>query len=236
MGSLVRSALGCYDAAKAFGTPFISGKDSLNNEYRVGDQTIQIPGTLLISGIGVMADAARAISMDAKRAGNKLYLVGATKKEMGGSAYHALLGVTGGQVPQVDLKGAPSAMRRLSEAIAAGLVISAHDCSEGGLAVAAAEMAFAGGLGLTLDLKKVPADLAREDFILFSESASRILLEVPPEKGQEFEKSLGGVPFACVGEFQQGSTFRVLGLDGKPVVETSVDRLRQAWEAPFRGW
>ena len=238
MGSLVRASLGCYDAAKAFGTPFISGKDSLNNEYRVGDQTIQIPGTLLISGIGVMADVTRVISMDAKRVGNRLYLVGVTKRELGGSAYHALLGVTGGQVPRVDLKAVPQQMKDLCKVIAEGLVVSAHDCSEGGLGVAAAEMAFAGGLGLTLELRKVPlaAPSPDEQWILFSESPSRFLLEVSPDKAQAFEEKLRGIPFACVGEFQQGSTFRVLGLDGKPVAETTVDCLRQAWEEPFKGW
>ncbi len=243
LGSLVRAALGCYDAAMAYGTPFISGKDSLHNEYRVGDKSIQIPGTLLISGIGVMEDVSRVVSMDAKRAGGFLYRVGQTRRELGGSAYCALQGVAGGQVPQVDLAQTPKMLRALSRAIAQGLAASAHDCSEGGLAAAAAEMAFSGGLGLTLDLncEKGSGTLVqetdlRDDVLLFSESASRVLVEVAPERVAAFEKAMGGFPVACIGRFTQDPVFRVIGVQGKPVVDTTVGKLREAWEAPFRGW
>ncbi|MDO8730841.1 MAG: phosphoribosylformylglycinamidine synthase subunit PurL, partial [Candidatus Omnitrophota bacterium] len=243
LGSLVRASLGCYDAAKAYGTPFISGKDSLNNEYRLGDKTIQIPGTLLISGITLMEDAAKAVSMDAKKAGNFLYIAGLTRKELGGSAYYAQLGVQGGQAPHVDFQNGPKLLRAVSRAVREGLAASAHDCSEGGLGVAAAEMAFAGNLGLTLDLKSVPGTVSvpgtgvlREDFILFSESASRLLLEVSPENAPVLEAKLAGFPLQKIGTFEAGGVFRVLGLDGKPVVETTVEQLREAWEAPFKGW
>ena len=136
----------------------------------------------------------------------------------------------------MDLKNGPQLLRAVSKAAAAGLVASAHDCSEGGLGLAAAEMAFAGGLGLTLDLKSVPGDAGRDDFILFSESASRLLLEVTPENAAAFEKQMAGLPVKRIGRVEEGKTFRVLGLDGKPVVETTVDQLRQAWEGPFKGW
>ncbi len=252
LGSLVRAALGCTDAAKAFGIPFISGKDSLHNEYKVGDKAIQIPGTLLISAIGVMEDVARALSMDAKRAGDFLYLVGSTQPELGGSAYHDLQGVTGGSVPRVDFKTSPALLQAVSEAIAAGCVAAAHDCSEGGLGVAAAEMAFAGGLGLELDLKGVPgADrLDRDDTVLFSESATRFLLEVPGEKEEEFRQRLAslkflsrevprsGAPFPVgrIGRFTPGPEFRAIGLKAKPAIDTTIDALREAWESPFKGW
>jgi phosphoribosylformylglycinamidine synthase len=238
LGSLTRAALGCYDAALAFGTPFISGKDSLHNAYRFGEKTIQIPGTLLISAIGVMADAARALSMDAKRSGNALYLVGLTKKELGGSSYYAVKGVSGGEVPRVDLKKAPALLGAVSRAIAQNLAVSAHDCSEGGLAVAAAEMAFAGELGLTIDLSLVPraVEADRDEFILFSESPSRLLLEVPPEKETLLAEALKGFPAARIGQFESDKAFRVTGLDGKRVVETTAAALQQAWAAPFKDW
>ena len=103
--------------------------------------------------------------------------------------------------------------------------------------MAAAEMAFAGGLGLTLDLKLVPgADGLREDFILFSESPSWILLEVSPERALELENKLAGLPIKKIGQFESGGKFRALDLDGKPVIETAVEQLRRAWEEPFRGW
>ena len=242
LGSLVRAALGCYDAAKAYGTPFISGKDSLHNEYRVPgeggqEKTIQIPGTLLISAIGVIPDVTRVVSMDAKRAGNLLYIVGLTKPELGGSSYHALRGAVGGAVPQVDLGSAPKLLRQVSGAIAAGLVASAHDCSEGGLGVAAAEMAFAGGLGLTLDLRAVPAAAGLDDAAtLFSESATRLLLEVPADKAEAFEKQMAGFPAAKIGRFEAEPLLRVTGLGGKRVAEAPVQALRDAWEAPFKQW
>ncbi|MBI3333606.1 MAG: phosphoribosylformylglycinamidine synthase subunit PurL, partial [Candidatus Omnitrophica bacterium] len=238
LGSLVRAAQGCYDAAKAFGVPFISGKDSLHNEYRAGEKVIPIPGTLLISAIGVAPDVSRLISMDAKRPGSRLYLVGATKPELGGSSYYAAMGLLGASVPRVDLAAAPALLKALSSAIGRGLVASAHDCSEGGLGVAAAEMAFAGGLGLTLDLREAPrpSALDREDFILFSESATRFLLEVPEEKGADLEKGLAGFPLGRIGRFQTEPVFEVIGLKGKPVLKGTLQAFREAWERPFKDW
>ncbi|MEQ1894360.1 MAG: phosphoribosylformylglycinamidine synthase subunit PurL, partial [Planctomycetota bacterium] len=158
LGALVLAAQGCYDAAKAFGTPFVSGKDSLNNEYRVGAETLSIPPTLLITALARVPDVARCVTMDAKAAGNRVYLVGATAPELGGSLYHHLAGRAGGRVPKVELARAPQRFAALHGAIQHGLVASCHDLSEGGLAVAAAEMAFAGGLGLALELAKVPRE------------------------------------------------------------------------------
>jgi phosphoribosylformylglycinamidine synthase II len=241
LGSLVRAALGCSDAALAFGTPFISGKDSLYNEYRWLDRTIQIPGTLLISGLGVVEDARRVISMEAKRPGDFLYIVGWTRKELGGSAYYDLLKIQGGEVPRVDFEKAPRQLRTLADAIRCGWVRAAHDCSEGGVAVAAAEMAFSGGLGLTLDLRSLPLEgdreeKWREDEALFSESASRLLVEVPPEHRKDFEEVLAGFPVGCLGRFDATDIFRVIGFDGRPILEVGLDTLRQAWMEPFRSW
>src|SRR6185503_7166735 len=205
LGSLVLAAEGCYDAAKAFGAPFVSGKDSLNNEYRVGEQTLSIPPTLLVTALGFVPDVGRCVTMDAKKAGNRVYLVGETRGELGGSLYHALDGRRGGTVPRPDLERAPRILAALFAEIREGRVASCHDLSEGGLAVAAAEMAFGGGLGLALDLAKVPfaalpsgwdADAAR----LFSESCTRFLVEVAPEHAPLFERRFAGLPCAAIGE------------------------------------
>src|SRR5688572_11921914 len=104
LGALVLAARACQDAAVAYGTPFISGKDSLNNEFRVGDRTIIIPHSLLISAISIVEDVRRCVTMDAKEAGNLVYLVGATRDEMGGSHYLLVNGASGGQVPKVDFE------------------------------------------------------------------------------------------------------------------------------------
>ncbi len=158
LGSLVRAALACHDVAVALGTPFISGKDSLNNEFRPhgAAEPISIPPSLLISALGQIDDVSHCVSMDLKQPGNLLYLVGRTKNELGGSHFAMVEGFSGGEVPKVDAKLAKATFLALHKAIYSGLVRACHDLSEGGLAVAAAEMAFAGGLGATISLADVP--------------------------------------------------------------------------------
>src|SRR5262249_25672309 len=112
LGSLVRAAEACRDVALAYNMPFISGKDSLNNEYHAGDRHMVIPPTLLISALGRVPDVRRCVTMDLKEPGNLLFLVGATKHEMGGSHYHLVLGGVGGQVPQVDLELSPRSFHK----------------------------------------------------------------------------------------------------------------------------
>ncbi|MDP3790383.1 MAG: phosphoribosylformylglycinamidine synthase subunit PurL, partial [Candidatus Omnitrophota bacterium] len=219
LGTLVRASLGCYDIAKAYSVPFISGKDSLNNEYKVGRMSMSIPPTLLISAIAVMEDVNRALSMDAKESGNLIYIAGVTKNELGGSHYLMLSGLTGNDVPKVEPGKAKMLMDKLSEANKNGLIRSMHDCSEGGIAVAAAEMAFAGGLGMEIDLKKVPFEgkNKRDDIVLFSESNSRFIIEVKKENRKKFETALEGADFELIGELKKNKIFKVKGLTGKTV-------------------
>ena len=162
LGSLVRAALACYDMAIAFGTPFISGKDSLNNEFRPlgAKEPISIPPSLLISALGQVDDVATCVTMDLKKAGNLLYLVGLTKDELGGSHFAMVEGFSGGNVPKVDAALAKKTFLAMHQAIQKGAVRSCHDLSEGGLAVALAEMAFAGGLGARVSLAKIPQSLS----------------------------------------------------------------------------
>ena len=160
LGTLVRAAVGCQDIAVAYGTPFVSGKDSLNNEFSYEDssgtrRTVAIPSTLLITALGQVDDVETCVTMDLKGPGNLLYLIGETKDEMGGSHYNLVNGLTVGNVPTVDKEIAPKIFRALHHAIKQGLILSCHDLSEGGLAVAAAEMAFAGGVGVELNLSNV---------------------------------------------------------------------------------
>ncbi|MCM8811441.1 MAG: phosphoribosylformylglycinamidine synthase subunit PurL [Candidatus Omnitrophica bacterium] len=237
LGSLVRAAFGCYDAAAAFGTPFISGKDSLHNEYRFQEKTIQIPGTLLISAIAVIPDAGAVVSMDAKKAGSALYLTGVTKAELGGSSYYHSKGFLGSSVPRVDLQKAPAILRLVSRSIREGMAIAAHDLSEGGLGVAAAEMAFAGGIGMSIDLREVVRQEGmRDDQILFSESPTRFLLEVPAEKEEAFRTLWKGHPCARIGRMEGIPVFRVTGLSGRQVVQAPLGTLQEAWQRPFQGW
>lgn len=238
LGALVLASKGCYRAAIAYGTPFVSGKDSLNNEYRVGDRSIAIPPTLLVTALSICPDVARSTSMDLKRAGSRLYLVGSTRAEMGGSHYLALLGHAGGTPPRPDLAVAPNVFRALHRAIQAGVVLAAHDLAEGGLATSAAEMAFAGDLGCRLRLGHVPcAELANgfdpDSTRLYSESCSRFLIEVGTGRASEFEAFFAGLPCAHVGDVDATRRLTIEGVRGGLVLDTPVERLRSAHQSGF---
>lgn len=271
LGSLVRAALACHDLAIVLQTPFISGKDSLNNEFSFTDaagckRTISIPPSLLISALGQVDDVSRCVTMDAKQAGNLIYQVGLTRAELGGSHLALVEGLTGGQVPTVDAAAAQRTFTAVHAAISAGCVAACHDLSEGGLAVAAAEMAFAGGLGLSLHLDAVPhdcGDLAgakRDACLLFSESNTRFLCEVPPDAREAFERALEGVPHAVVGQVTSGTRLQIHGTNssvggtlrvpsapagshspsagsaspGVLVVDAELADLKEAWQKPLR--
>jgi phosphoribosylformylglycinamidine synthase len=234
LGSLVRAALGCYDIAKAFGVPFISGKDSLYNEYAVKGRSLAIPGTLLISAIAVMDDVTRAISMYAKQPQDLVYVVGITHDELGGSAYYDLHGAVGNKVPAVNARTAKTVFEALSKASSLGIVKAMHDCSEGGIGVAAAEMAFAGGLGMDLFLKEVPADTDRSDTILFSESHSRFIVEISKQHQKAFERVCKAVPFGLAGCLNASKQFQVFDTNGKPCVQAPVEDLKSAWQKPLQ--
>ncbi|MEM7309554.1 MAG: phosphoribosylformylglycinamidine synthase subunit PurL, partial [Planctomycetota bacterium] len=239
LGSLVKASQACYDAAKAYGAPFVSGKDSLNNEYQVGDRTISIPPTLLITCLARVPDVGRVVTMDAKRADNKLFLVGRTRVELGGSHYLELCGLAGGRVPQPDLAEAPGLLRTLHACIADGLVASCHDLSEGGLAVAAAEMAFAGCLGVSLYLQAVPAEDssgADADAVrLFSESCTRFLCEVAPEHAADFAARFEHGACAEIGAVTSSDVLRIHGTSGGTVAEVPIEDLRRAFQGGFQG-
>jgi phosphoribosylformylglycinamidine synthase len=239
LGGLVRAAAGCHDAALGFGAPFVSGKDSLNNEHRGASGASQpIPGTLLITALGIVPDLQRTVSMDLKAAGSRLYLVGPTRDELGGSLFHELLGADGGALPRVRLRAARALLRRLHRAIRGGLARACHDLSEGGLAVAAAEMAIAADLGLELDLARVAwSDRNRADAaLLFSESATRFLVEVDEADAEAFETDLRGTPLAWVGSVVDEPRLLVRGLDGRVLFEHDVATLREAWRTPLERW
>jgi len=236
LGALVRAAQACYDMAIAYGTPFISGKDSLNNEFQFEGKIISIPHTILISAIGVMEDVSRAISMDFKRAGDLVYIVGVSNNELGGSEYFKARGFTGNHVPRVNPYMAKKSMDRLSKATERGLVKACHDLSEGGLGVAIAEMAFAGELGATIHLKSIPLGepIDRDDYILFSESNTRFLVEVTPEFRDEFEQMMDGIELAAIGQVTDSEILEIYGLDGRRIIAIALHHLKEAWQRPIR--
>lgn len=233
LGSLCQASFGCRDAALAYKTPFISGKDSLNNEFVTETERIVIPPSLLISAISIVPDVRQSITMDLKQAGNGLILVGLTKNEMGGSHYALVSEASGGEPPNVDLEMGRNTFLAIHQAIKDGLLRSCHDLSEGGLAVAAAEMAFSGGLGASIDIESVPIqDKLTDDVILFSESNSRFLLEVEPTNIRRVLELLSGLPAAIVGEVTPEPILR-LRRGGKDITVESIDGLRESWQRPL---
>ncbi len=218
MGTLVRACAACYDGAKAYGTPFVSGKDSLNNQLRYTDpatgeqRVIEIPATLLITGLAVVPRIDRAVTMDAKRAGNALVVIGhgSGSSAMGGSHYQRLFG-GGGLVPRVDLSAGPAAAKLVAGLIQLGAVASAHDVSDGGLLCAVAEMLIGGNtapatpqsptprtarpIGAALHLSRLAGDLTSS---AFGEAPSRYVLEVEPARVGEVLNSAAAAGIEAV--------------------------------------
>ena len=234
LAQLVRANKALYDYTTAFGIPCISGKDSMKNDYQIGKTKISIPPTLLFSVIGKMNDIRKAVTMDFKRADDIIYIIGVTRNELGASEFFAMHGFIGNAVPKVDAQSAKQLYAAVSRAIDNGLLASAHDCSDGGLGVALTESAFAGDCGAQIKLSSVPVDgVNRDDFILFSETASRLLVSVPPAKKEEFEKAIAGNVFAAIGEVTNDGILTIDGSVGNTVVRASLDELKEAWKKPL---
>ena len=233
LGSLVRACQACYDFAKGLETPFISGKDSLYNESPTGPVT----PTLLITALGIIPDVRKAVSIDLKQPGNAVYILGQTLPELGGSEYYKLKGFVGRTVPKVNAASAKTRIDVLVKAIDLGYVRACHDLSEGGLAVAAVEMAFTGNHGIELWLKKVPKpkNMKRNDFILFSESNSRFLVEVAEKRKQDFEDLLKGNAFSLIGRVKKEPYFSVCGFNDEKIIDAGLAEFRGAWKHTLGG-
>ncbi len=232
---LVRANQALYDYCVAFGVPLISGKDSMKNDYQIGDRKISIPPTVLFSVIGKIADVRLAVTMDVKKPDDLVYLLGRTEDELGGSEYYAQLGHLGAHVPQVNATVALQRYRTLNQAQQQGLLASCHDLSDGGLGVTLAESAFAGGYGMDVDLALIdaPADL-RADKLLFSESQSRLLITVAPQHQVAVEELFCGQSCALIGKVVEAPELKVRDGAGRVLVQTPLDRLKSAWQAPLK--
>jgi len=232
LAGLVRAAQACYDVAKAYRVPFISGKDSLYNEFRSAEgESFPIPPTLLVSALSVISDVRLTVTADMKRPGSYLYLVGETFEELGGSEYYRINQGLGAEVPRVDPGPGRRLMTALSRAIGNGLVRACHDLSEGGLGVALAEMCFAGGVGCRVRLDHLPGArrFTRDDFLLFSESNTRFLCEVRREHQARFESLMRNVPCAPIGRTTSDQQMVVSGLKRGEVVRLELSEAERAW-------
>ncbi len=236
LGCLVRTALACRDVAVAYGTPFVSGKDSLNNEYKSAGRRIAIPHTLLVTSLGLVPDVTKCVTMDLKSPGNDLYVVGVTADHLGGSHLHLVTNRGGGTAPTPDVALAPKLFRAIHAAIMGGLVWACHDLSEGGLAVSLAEMAFAGEVGADVThLRDLPAagELS-DEALLFSESPTRFVLEVPPGHAAALRGLFAGLPLAKVGVTVAEPRLRIAGAAGEWIIWAKLAELKEAWQKPLR--
>jgi phosphoribosylformylglycinamidine synthase subunit PurSL len=236
LGELVRTSIACREVALAYQTPFISGKDSLNNQYTSNDRRISIPGTLLISAMGLVRDVRNCLTMDLKKPGNKLFLIGVTKLELGGSHYHKVNKITGGEVPKVDLKLAPKIFAAIHTSIEQKQIRSCHDLSEGGLAVAIAEMCFSGNIGADLTgLKNLAgAETLSDPVRLFSESATRFLVEIEPDRVDAFRHLFSALPLTELGVTVAEPRLRIAGENGEWLIWAKLSELKEAWQKPLR--
>ena len=231
LAQLVRANMAIYDYTTAFGVPCISGKDSMKNDYQIGKTKISIPPTILYSVIGSIKDVRKATTMDAKNSGDIVYVIGETRDEMGGSEWFASKNFTGNNSPRVNAVNALKIYRALHKAIQQGIIASCHDCSDGGLAVALAETSLAGMLGMSIDLTSVPyKGKKRNDYILFSETASRFIVTIRPGNTSRFEKIMAGNIIGLLGEVTGNKFFEVKGIEGKTIIREKISALKSAWQ------
>jgi phosphoribosylformylglycinamidine synthase II len=236
---LVRANWALRDYCLGFGIPLLSGKDSMyvdgNLEGDFGERH-KVSGleTLQFTGTSVIEDVQRCLTMEPKVPGDFLYVLGVTRNELAGSEYYDLYGYTGLNVPQVKLEEVLPLYQTLEQSTRGEILASVHGIYRGGLGVHLALMAMAGGLGLEVELTKVPAEgVKRDDVLLYSESAGRFIVTVAPEDRAEFEERFKGLPWGCVGLVTESKKLTIRGLEGKVLLNVGLRQLKTAWKKPF---
>ena len=215
------------------GIPLISGKDSMKNDYRHGKWRISVPPTLLVSAVGRIEDASRAMTSDFKSEGDAIYLLGETKDELGASEFYAMKGQLGANVPRVDFRRNLLLYGKLERAIKRRLLSSCHDLSEGGLAVALSECCIAGGLGAEAELSPAAGKLSAHQ-MLFSESSGRFVVSVKKKDEKKFRQAMRGAAFARIGQVSKIGVLS-LSLSGTQLVFVPVASLSSSWKKTM-GW
>ncbi|MFH0737668.1 MAG: phosphoribosylformylglycinamidine synthase subunit PurL [Candidatus Micrarchaeota archaeon] len=228
LGSLVRSCIALYDCATGYNIPFISGKDSMKNDYYTGERKYSIPPTLLVTVVGKIGSIHRALCSEFRTPGDYVYVLGTTKDELGGSEFYRLFNGVGNNPPQVRPEEHVPLYKALSAAIEEGLLASAHDVSDGGLAVAFAESALGNGLGAELDIDHIAADVEREDAVLFGESPGRFVVSVAPENLERFEKAMAGTVCRRAGRVRGDRRFLIKRGDAI-IINDAIEDVRAAY-------
>lgn len=244
---LKRAAKACFDYAVAFGTPFISGKDSMFNDFAGFDDTgkaikISIPPTLLISALGVVEDITKAVSEDFKFAGDLIYVLGETLEELSASEYCRMSAkessreISAGRVPTVDAKKNLKLYAAMEAAIQKGLLASSLSLGRGGLGYGICKSAMAGSLGAEISLKGLPGKVSRNDFALFAESPGRLLVSVAPAKQAAFEREFQGLNFKLLGRVSKRPVLKISGLTGESAIHLPLASALKAYRATFKSY
>ena len=231
LGMLVETCKGIAEAAEAYGAPFVSGKDSFHNYFETEQGPVTIPTTCLISGMGIVEQQSHVTGASIRKADSVLAVVGCGGPDMGGSVYARVKGVLGGKVPELDPESAMDSYRKFHQAVTRGLILAAHDISEGGLAVAIAEMGFSLQAGLEIDLDALPVKgspgmVAR----LFGESPSRILIEVDESSSHQVEELFTDTEFAVIGRTSSAHSRLRFTERGESVLDTELASLKDQWK------
>ena len=241
LAQLVRANRAIDDVCRAYRLPCISGKDSMKNDATLDGEKISVPPTILFSLVGNHSDVRKAVSSDFKKVGDSIYLLGETHQELGASELAFMLrdegqGGIGGSVPAIDPSRNLAMYRALTGAMAKSLVSSAHDCSDGGLAVALAECCFGADSGASIDLGPVMKDSESLDKwgALFGESLGRILVSVKQERREEFEMVMGGHSCHHIGSVTEGDDI-IFSNTGEEILVTSMSEVRTAWKQALDG-
>ncbi len=238
---LKEAARACYDYATTYETPFISGKDSMHNDFKGYDEQgkfikISVPPTLLISSLAVVDDHTRVISMDAKSAGDLVYVLGETREEIGGSQYSLYKKQNDVSVPRVDAHKNKLLYEAYHKAVQKGLVSSAIAITKGGLGIAMAKTALAGILGVRVNLQSLSKNVLTDEVALYSESQGRILATVAAKDRGKFEQILKGTSFAQIGKVTQMPKIVIKGLGGRVVVDTTLKKTMTAYKSTFMNY
>ena len=243
LAQLVRANRALDDVCRAYNLPCISGKDSMKNDATLHGEKISIPPTILFSLIGNHSDVRKAVSSDFKSVGDRVYLCGESHQELGASELSYMLreetdGASGigGRVPEIDTERNLAMYRALTAAMGEGLVASAHDCSDGGLAAAVAECCFGADAGARLDIANIMGDCTEIDSwgALFGESLGRILVSVEPQHCAAFEGAMNGHACYALGEVEAGDQISISNGD-EAVLTASMSWLRSAWKGALDG-
>jgi phosphoribosylformylglycinamidine synthase len=234
LGSLVRATKACYDMSKEFEVPFISGKDSLNNEYSINNVKYSIPPALLISSIGVVEDINKTVTMGLKRSENKIFLLGLTRNELGASMLFNIKNIKDGIVPKVYPKESKMIMTKIHTAMEQNLILSCHDCAEGGLLLALIEMTFAShNLGVNINLDKVgleyPSMTGSE--ILFSESNGRFIIEIDYKNEIKFKQLFKDVMYCYeIGYVTKKDRIIIHSKKHNIIINENIEELFDIWQ------